>query len=144
VAAIAAGNALLLKPGEFSANIAHTIVDLVTEYMDPSAVLAVFGGVETTTAILEHHWDLLFFTGSTTTGRIIYEKAAAKLIPCVLELGGKSPCIVESDANIKVAARRIAMTSFSNCGQMCVAPDYVLVHSSKKEALVMALQKRTR
>ena len=86
-------------------------------------------------------FDHVFYTGSTAVGKIIYKMAAENLVPVTLELGGKSPCVVESDANIKVAARRIAMTKFSNCGQMCVAPDYVLVHESQQAALVTELKK---
>ena len=87
----------------------------------------------------DFRFDHVFFTGSTVVGKIIYKMAAEKLSPVTLELGGKSPCIVEDDADIKVAARRIAMTKFSNAGQMCIAPDYVLVHESKKEAFLKAL-----
>src|SRR5665647_1100793 len=89
-------------------------------------------------------FDHVFYTGSTAVGKIIYQMAAKSLVPVTLELGGKSPCIVESDANITVAAKRIAMTKFSNAGQMCVAPDYVLVHASKKEALIAALKNKIR
>ena len=85
-------------------------------------------------------FDHIFYTGSAHVGQKIYEAAAKQLIPVTLELGGKSPCVVEEDANIKVAARRIAVTKFSNAGQMCVAPDYVLVHHSKKEELQIALK----
>jgi aldehyde dehydrogenase (NAD+) len=85
-------------------------------------------------------FDHVFYTGSTAVGKIIYKMAAERLVPVTLELGGKSPCIVEDDANIKIAAKRIAMTKFSNAGQMCVAPDYVLVHESKKEELLMELK----
>ena len=87
------------------------------------------------------NFDHVFYTGSTAVGKIIYKMAAERLVPVTLELGGKNPCIVEADANIKVAARRIAMTKFSNAGQMCVAPDYVLVHESKKDELIAALKK---
>jgi aldehyde dehydrogenase (NAD+) len=86
-------------------------------------------------------FDHVFYTGSTAVGKIIYQMAATNLVPVTLELGGKSPCIVEDDASIKVAAKRIAMTKFSNAGQMCVAPDYVLVKQSKKEALVDEIKK---
>jgi aldehyde dehydrogenase (NAD+) len=86
-------------------------------------------------------FDHVFFTGSIQVGKIIYKMAAERLVPVTLELGGKSPCVVESDANIRVAARRIAVTKFSNAGQMCVAPDYILVHESKKQALVEELKK---
>jgi len=86
-------------------------------------------------------FDHVFFTGGTAVGKQIYKMAADRLVPVTLELGGKSPCVVESDANINVAARRIAVTKFSNAGQMCVAPDYVLVHASKKEELIAALKR---
>jgi aldehyde dehydrogenase (NAD+) len=84
-------------------------------------------------------FDHVFYTGGTVVGKIIYKMAAEKLVPVTLELGGKSPCVVESDANIKVAARRIAIAKFSNTGQMCVAPDYVLVHESVKEKFISAI-----
>ena len=86
-------------------------------------------------------FEYIFYTGSTAVGKIIYHMAAKNLVPVTLELGGKSPCIVESDANIKVAARRIVVTKFSNAGQMCVTPDYVLVHASVKQQLIDALKK---
>ena len=86
-------------------------------------------------------FDHVFFTGSTTVGKIIYELAAKQLVPVTLELGGKSPCIVESDANVSVAARRIGLTKFSNSGQMCVAPDFVLVHQAVKEKFIEELKK---
>jgi len=88
----------------------------------------------------EFRFDHVFYTGSSAVGKIIYKMAAEKLVPVTLELGGKSPCVVESDADIKVAARRIAMTKFNNAGQMCVAPDYVLVHESRKDSLIKAMQ----
>ncbi len=83
----------------------------------------------------------MFYTGSAAVGKSMYQMAAAQLIPVTLELGGKSPCVVERDANIAVAARRIAVTKFSNAGQMCIAPDYVLVHAAKKDELIAALRK---
>jgi aldehyde dehydrogenase (NAD+) len=86
-------------------------------------------------------FDHVFYTGSTAVGQIIYKMAAEKLVPVTLELGGKSPCIVEADAHIKVTARRIVVTKFSNAGQMCVAPDYILVHASRKEELIAELKK---
>jgi aldehyde dehydrogenase (NAD+) len=89
-------------------------------------------------------FDHVFYTGSTAVGKIIYKMAAEKLVPVTLELGGKSPCVVEADANLKVAARRIAMTKFNNAGQMCVAPDYILVHQSKKDQLINELKNTIR
>ena len=87
-------------------------------------------------------FDHVFYTGSTATGKLVYEMAAKDLVPVTLELGGKSPCVVEADADIKTAAKRIAMPKFSNAGQMCVAPDYLLVHESVKEKLVAENQKK--
>ena len=92
-------------------------------------------------AMMNHfRFDHVFYTGGTVVGKIVYKMAAEQLVPVTLELGGKSPCVVESDANIEVAARRIAMTKFSNAGQMCVAPDYVLVHNSVREKFVKTLK----
>lgn len=142
VGAIAAGNCVALKPSEFAAATAKVMGDIVREVFPPEYVLYVEGdGAEVVPDMMNNfRFNHVFYTGSTAIGKIIYRMAAEQLVPVTLELGGKSPCVVESDANIKVAARRIAMTKFSNAGQMCVAPDYVLVHTSKKEALIKALK----
>ena len=102
------------------------------------------GEIVVTAMLNEFRFDHIFYTGSTAVGKIIYKQAAEKLIPVTLELGGKSPCVVAADASINVAARRIAIAKFSNSGQMCVAPDYVLVHESKKNELEEALKKSIR
>jgi aldehyde dehydrogenase (NAD+) len=142
VGAIAAGNCAVLKASEFAPATGEVIRQLIAETFDPGYILFTGGDGATIIPAMMNNFtfDHVFYTGSTAVGKIIYKMAAEKMVPVTLELGGKSPCIVESDANIKVAAKRIAMTSFSNAGQMCVAPDFVLVHESKKEALVAALK----
>ena len=142
VGAIAAGNCTVLKASEFAPATAAVMKQIIEETFDPKYVQFTDGDGATVVPELmnDFNFDHVFYTGSTAIGKIIYKMAAEKLVPVTLELGGKSPCVVEKDANIKVAARRIAMTKFSNAGQMCVAPDYVLVHESVKEALVDALK----
>ncbi|HLG39572.1 MAG TPA: aldehyde dehydrogenase [Chitinophagaceae bacterium] len=142
IGAIAAGNCVVLKPSEFAPASDEVMKKIIEDVFPKDYILYVQGeGASVIPAMMnDFRFDHVFYTGSTAVGKIIYKMAAEKLVPVTLELGGKSPCIVESDANIKVAARRIAMTKFSNAGQMCVAPDYVLVHESKKEALLMAMQ----
>jgi aldehyde dehydrogenase (NAD+) len=139
IGAIAAGNCVVLKPSEFAPATSAIMKKIVAETFDKKYVEG-----EGATVIPEMMnnfcFDHIFYTGSTAVGKIIYKMAAENLTPVTLELGGKSPCIVEEDANIKIAAKRIAITSFSNCGQMCIAPDYILVHQSQKEALVKALK----
>jgi len=143
VGAIAAGNCVVLKPSEFAPETAAVIRKIVEETFTSDYIFYAEGDGATVVPQMMNHFvfDHVFYTGSTAIGKIIYKMAAENLVPVTLELGGKSPCVVESDANIKVAARRIAMTKFSNAGQMCVAPDYVLVHESRKEELVGALKK---
>ncbi len=143
IGAIAAGNCVVLKPSEFAPATAAIMKKIVEEIFAKEYILFVEGegGKVIPEMMNDFTFDHVFYTGSTAVGKIIYKMAAEKLVPVTLELGGKSPCVVESDANIKVAARRIAMTKFSNCGQMCVAPDYVLVHESQRAALVTELKK---
>jgi aldehyde dehydrogenase (NAD+) len=143
VGAIAAGNCAVLKSSEFAPATSAVMKKIITENFPPEYILFTEGdGAAVVPAMMNHYrFDHIFFTGSTSVGKMIYQMAAAQLTPVTLELGGKSPCVVESDADIKVAARRIAITSFSNVGQMCVAPDYILVHESKKAALIEALKK---
>jgi aldehyde dehydrogenase (NAD+) len=142
VGAIAAGNCVVLKPSEFAPATDAVMKMIIEEVFPKEYILYVQGdGAAVIPAMMnDFRFDHVFYTGSTAVGKIIYKMAAEKLVPVTLELGGKSPCIVESDADIKVAARRIAMTKFNNAGQMCVAPDYVLVHESKKDALIKAMQ----
>jgi aldehyde dehydrogenase (NAD+) len=142
IGAIAAGNCVVLKPSEFAPATEQVMKTIIEQSFDTNYVMYVQGDGATVIPGMMNHFtfDHVFYTGSTAVGRIIYKMAAERLVPVTLELGGKSPCVVESDANIKVAARRIAMTKYSNAGQMCVAPDYLLVHESVKEQLVKALK----
>ncbi len=132
IGAIAAGNCVVLKPSEFAPATAAIMKNIIADAFDPAYVLYVEGegSVVVPEMMNNFTFDFIFYTGSTAVGKIIYKMAAERLVPVTLELGGKSPCVVEADANIKVAARRIATTKFSNAGQMCVAPDYILVHES--------------
>ncbi len=141
IGALAAGNCAILKPSEVAGACSTAVAQLVPKYMDPQAVRVVEGAVPETSALLELPFDHIFFTGSTAVGRIVMQAAAKHLTPVTLELGGKSPAIVHSDANLKVTARRLVWGKLYNCGQTCVAPDYVLVHESKKDALVALIRK---
>ncbi len=143
IGALAAGNCVVLKPSEFAPAAAAVMQKIIAATFSEDQVLYVSGdGASVIPEMMNNfRFDHVFYTGSTAVGKIIYKMAAEKLAPVTLELGGKSPCVVESDANITVAAKRIAMPKFSNAGQMCVAPDYVLVHQSKKEELITALKK---
>ncbi len=142
VGAIAAGNCVVLKPSEFAPATSAILKKIIEENFSEEYILYTEGeGAEIVPTLINNfRFDHIFYTGSTAVGKIIYKMAAEQLVPVTLELGGKSPCIVESDANIKIAARRIALPKFSNAGQMCVAPDYVLVHSSVKEKFINALK----
>ena len=139
--AIAAGNCVLLKASESAPAIGTVMERIIRETFPPEYIS--FEKGEGALVIPEmmkaFRFDHVFYTGNTQVGRIIYKLAADQLVPVTLELGGKSPCIVESDANLQVAARRIALAKFSNAGQMCVAPDYVLVHASVKKKFVEEL-----
>jgi aldehyde dehydrogenase (NAD+) len=142
VGAIAAGNCIVLKPSELAPATARVMDNIIKEIFSEDYVLYVEGdGAQVVPHMMNNfRFNHVFYTGSTAVGKTIYQMAAAQLVPVTLELGGKSPCVVESDANIQVAARRIAVTKFSNAGQMCIAPDYVLVQASKKNDLVQALK----
>jgi aldehyde dehydrogenase (NAD+) len=139
VGAIAAGNCAVLKPSELTPNTSAALADLVPRYLDPDAVAIVEGAVAETEALLAERFDHVFYTGGGRVGRVVMEAAARHLTPVTLELGGKSPCIVDETANLEVAARRIAWGKFLNAGQTCVAPDYVLVHESREDELVEKL-----
>ncbi len=142
IGALAAGNCVVLKPSEFAPATDVVMKQIIEEAFPKEYILYVQGDGATVIPGMMNNFtfDHVFYTGSTAVGKIIYKMAAERLVPVTLELGGKSPCIVESDANIKVAARRITMTKFSNAGQMCVAPDYLLVHESVKDKLVIAIK----
>jgi len=142
VGAIGAGDCVVLKPSEFAPATAGVMKQIIEESFPKDYILYVEGnGAEVVPQMMNSfRFDHVFYTGSTQVGKMIYVMAAKQLTPVTLELGGKSPCVVESDAAINVAAKRIAVTKFSNAGQMCVAPDYVLVHRSVKDQFVEALK----
>jgi acyl-CoA reductase-like NAD-dependent aldehyde dehydrogenase len=140
VAAIAAGNTAVLKPSEISSAVAEQTAAMVPKYLDTEAIAVANGGIPETTALLDQKWDLIFFTGSPGVGHIIHQAAAKNLTPAVLELGGKSPTIVHSSADIKTAARRIAYGRYMNSGHICTAPDHVLVWPEVKDELVNELK----
>ena len=127
VGAISAGNTAVIKPSEVSGATAEVIARLIPQYMDTNAFSVVLGGVPETTALLELEWDHIFYTGGSAVAKLIMTAAAKRLTPVVLELGGKNPTIVHSSANLRIAARRIALGRWFNAGQTCTAPDYVLV-----------------
>lgn len=141
IGAMAAGNCALLKPSEIAPHTAAAIAKLAKETFDEAYIAVAEGGVEVTQQLLAQRYDYIFFTGSTRVGQIVMKAAAEHLTPVTLELGGKSPAIVAEDADIRLAARRIAWGKFLNAGQTCVAPDYLLVHEQVKEELVQQLAK---
>ncbi|MFD3447459.1 aldehyde dehydrogenase [Microbacteriaceae bacterium 4G12] len=136
VGAIAAGNTAIIKPSELTPHVSQVIHHIIEEVFEDHHVAVVEGGVDVSTQLLEQTFDYIFFTGSIGVGKIVMEAAAKRLIPVTLELGGKSPCIVHKDANLKIAARRIVWGKFLNAGQTCVAPDYVYVHKQIKDELI--------
>lgn len=142
IGAIAAGNTVVLKPSESAPATEAIIEKIIKKIYHPDFALAVTGnGAEVVPAMMNNfRFDHVFYTGSTAVGRSIYKMAADKLTPVTLELGGKSPCIVEEDANLTVAARRIAMGKFINAGQTCIAPDFVLVHEKVKDEFISKLK----
>jgi aldehyde dehydrogenase (NAD+) len=129
-AAISAGNCALIKPSEYSIHTSEAIAGMVRQYFDPDYISVVLGGVDTSKALLAEKFDKIFFTGSPGVGRAVMAAAARHLTPVTLELGGKNPCIVEKDADIRLSAKRIVSGKFINAGQTCIAPDYLLVHRS--------------
>ncbi|NQZ42807.1 MAG: aldehyde dehydrogenase [Flavobacteriaceae bacterium] len=141
IGAIAAGNTVVLKPSELSPATSKVLAKLIAESFAPEHVKVVEGGVAVSQELLSLRWNYIFFTGSTQVGKIVYKCAAEHLTPVTLELGGKNPCIVDQSASIKIAAKRIGWGKFLNAGQTCLAPDYLLVHQSKKEELVRELIK---
>ena len=140
VDAIAAGNTAVVKPSAYAPATAAVVAKLIGECFDPAYVAVVTGGRKENAALLEEKFDLVFFTGSQSVGKEVLRHAAEHLTPAVLELGGKSPCIVDRTAKISVAAKRIVFGKFLNCGQTCVAPDYILCHEDVKEKLVAELR----
>ena len=136
IGAIAAGNTVVIKPSELSSHTSKLIAEIIARIFDPGHVSVVEGDASVSTALLHERWDYIFFTGSITVGKIVAKAAAEYLTPVTLELGGKNPCIVDETADIAMAARRIVWGKFINCGQTCIAPDYVLVAESVKTTFV--------
>ena len=137
--AIAAGNTAIVKPSAYSPATSEIVKRIVEECFSPEYVAVVTGGRAENTALLDQKFDFIFFTGSQAVGKEVLRHAAEHLTPAVLELGGKSPCIVDASAKIDLAARRIVWGKYLNCGQTCVAPDYILCQSAVKDALVKAV-----
>ncbi len=140
VGALAAGNCVVLKPSENVPNLSRVITEMITETFPKEYIRSVEGGVETNTSLINGTFDYIFFTGSAQVGKIIMEAAARNLVPVTLELGGKSPVIVDESADIKVAAQRIIWGKTINVGQTCVAPDYVVVNNKVKDDLIKELR----
>lgn len=140
--ALAAGNTAVVKPSAYSPHTSDVIFRILSQCFEPKYVAVVTGGRAENTCLLREHFDYIFFTGSQTVGKEVMRNAAEHLTPVTLELGGKSPCIVDQTANIKLAARRIVFGKFLNCGQTCVAPDYIYCHRSVKDKLVSEVKKQ--
>ena len=136
VGAISAGCTAILKPSPYVPNVSRVIEEMIAETFDKRYIAVVQGNREVNTALLDERFDIIFFTGSPALGKKVMAAAAKNLTPVVLELGGKSPCIVDADADIKIAARRIAWGKTLNAGQTCIAPDYLLIHDSRKEEFI--------
>lgn len=139
VSALAAGNCVVIKPSAVSPHTSQELASLIADTFPPELVTCVEGGRAENQALLHEKFDYIFFTGSVAVGRQVMIAAAENLTPCTLELGGKSPCIVDSSADIELAAKRIAWGKFLNAGQTCVAPDYLLVHTDIQEEFTKRL-----
>lgn len=140
--ALAAGNTVVLKPSAYSPYTSAIIQSMIEECFDTRYVAVITGGRAENTCLLNEHFDYIFFTGSQTVGKEVMRHAAAHLTPVTLELGGKSPCIVEESANIKLAARRIVFGKYLNCGQTCVAPDYIYCDRKIKDQLLAEIKRQ--
>jgi aldehyde dehydrogenase (NAD+) len=141
IGAIGGGNCAVIKPSELTPHTSALVEQMVAECFDPAYVTVVQGGIPESQLLLAQHWDHIFFTGSVRVGKIVAMAAARNLTPNILELGGKSPCIVDETADIKLAARRIIWGKFINGGQTCIAPDYLLAQSSIKDQLLTEMKK---
>ncbi|XP_072099058.1 aldehyde dehydrogenase family 3 member A2-like isoform X1 [Mobula birostris] len=143
VGAIAAGNAAVLKPSEGSGNTAQLLADLLPQYLDKELYPVINGAEKEATELLSIHFDHIFFTGNAAIGKIVMEAAAKHLTPVTLELGGKSPCYIDGDCNLNVACRRIAWAKYANCGQSCIAPDYILCDKSIQDEVAEKISSAT-
>jgi aldehyde dehydrogenase (NAD+) len=140
IAAVAAGNSVVLKPSELTPNTSSIIAEIISKVFTKNHVEVIEGGVEVSQNLLAQKWDYIFFTGSVAVGKIVAKAAAEYMTPVTLELGGKNPCIIDETANIKLAAKRIVWGKFINAGQTCIAPDYLLVQEKVKSELVENLK----
>jgi aldehyde dehydrogenase (NAD+) len=140
IGAISAGCTAVVKPSAYTAATSHALAKILGELYPPKYIAVIEGGREENNTLLEEHFDYIFFTGSPTVGRLVMQSAAKHLTPMTLELGGKSPVIVDETANIKVAAKRIAFGKVLNAGQTCVEPDYLFIHKNKKDEFIKAYQ----
>lgn len=140
IGSIAAGNCAIIKPSELTPATSKVFASLIAETFPDEYITVVQGGVDTSESLLKEQFDYIFFTGSVPVGKVIMEAAAKNLTPVTLELGGKSPCIVHEDANLKIAAKRIAWGKFVNAGQTCVAPDYLYLHKAVKAPFLQLLK----
>ncbi|KAG9340548.1 hypothetical protein JZ751_021370, partial [Albula glossodonta] len=141
IGAIAAGNAAVVKPSELSENTSRLLHDLLPLYLDQELYHVVTGGVPETQELLKQRFDHILYTGSSTVGKLVMEAAARHLTPVTLELGGKSPCYIHKDCDITVACRRITWGKFTNCGQTCIAPDYILCEPSVQQRVVEEIRR---
>ena len=139
VGAVGAGNTVVLKPSESAPHTSKVLIDILSAVFPNDWVSVVEGDAQVAQALLKERWDYIFYTGSTQVGKIVAKAAAEHLTPVTLELGGKSPCVVDGTAPLQKTARRIVWGKFLNCGQTCIAPDYVLIKSEHKDALIQAL-----
>jgi len=140
ISAIAAGNTVVLKPSELTPNTSALLNEIISKVFNPKHVIVKEGGVDISEELLAQRWDYIFFTGSVHVGKIVAKAAAKHLTPTTLELGGKNPCIIDETAPIALTAKRIVWGKFLNAGQTCIAPDYILIHQSQKEAFYSALK----
>ena len=139
IMAISAGNTVVVKPSELTPNTSTLITKIIKQVFPEDVAISIEGGIETSTELLNQRWDHIFFTGSVVVGKIVAQAAAKHLTPVTLELGGKSPCIIDDSINLKIVAKRVVWGKFLNAGQTCIAADYILVKSNVKQPLIEAL-----
>ena len=140
IAALAAGNTVVIKPSEVAIHSSNALKKVISENFNSNFLAVIEGGIEETTQLIHSKFDKIFFTGSTNVGKIVYQAAAENLIPVTLELGGKSPAIFTEDCNLKRSIQRLVWGKFLNAGQTCVAPDYVMVHQSLKNEFLKGIE----
>jgi aldehyde dehydrogenase (NAD+) len=142
IGAISAGNTVMIKPSEYSQSTSSLLAKMIKETFDPKYIAVIEGAKEISEQLLQEKFDYIFFTGSTAVGKIIMREASKHLTPVTLELGGKSPAIVDKDANIELTAKRVIWGKFTNAGQTCVAPDYLYIHNNIKDKLLKEMKKQ--